>query len=280
MSEDDVGWEVDSDDEATAIAELIGRQIKFWREGAGLRAVEFGERMGYGDNLIHKVERGARIPRPEFLDRADEVLGAKGHLRALKPDVEKLRYPKRVRDLAKLEAQSVEVCAYNNSVVEGLLQTPDYAAAVFGCRRPPFRRDQLDQRLGARMARRAIIDASTPTPVFSFVQCESTLCRPLGGTLVMREQLEHLLEVGRLPNVDLQVLPLDAEENAGIGGPFRLLKLKDGSTIAHNEVQLTSRVITNRQEIQTLDMRYGSIRAQALTPRETLAFIEKARRTA
>lgn len=277
MSIDDIGWEVDSDDESGAIAELIGRQIKSWREAAGLRAVQFGERMGYGENLIHKVERGARIPRPEFLDRADEILGAGGHLVAMKADAERARYPRRVRDLAKLEAQSVEVCAYNNSVIEGLLQTPEYAAAVFGCRRPPFDQEELEQRLSARMARRAIIDTASAAPMFSFVQCESTLRRPLGGSRVLRAQLEHLLCVGQLRNIDLQVLPLAAEESAGLGGPFRLFKLKDGSTVAHNEVQLVSRVISQPKEVQTLDMRYGIIRAQALTPRESLAFIEKAR---
>lgn len=59
---DEVGWEVDSDDESSVVAELIGRQIKFWREAAGLRVVQFGELMGYGENLIHKVERGLGFP--------------------------------------------------------------------------------------------------------------------------------------------------------------------------------------------------------------------------
>lgn len=91
----------------------------------------------------------------------------------------------------------------------------------------------------------------------------------------MRLQLERLLEVARLRNVDLQVLPLCREENSGLGGPFRLLKLKDGVSVGLNEVQLTNRVITEPKETTVLDMRYGIIRAQALTPRESLAFIEK-----
>ncbi|GAA3298571.1 hypothetical protein GCM10020295_34460 [Streptomyces cinereospinus] len=91
----------------------------------------------------------------------------------------------------------------------------------------------------------------------------------------MRNQLERLSEVARLRNVDLQVLPLNREENSGLGGPFRLLKLKDGTAVGLNEVQLTNRVITDPKETTILDMRYGIIRAQALTPRESLAFIEK-----
>ncbi|MCI3930216.1 hypothetical protein [Streptomyces sp. AN091965] len=54
---DEVGWEVDADGEPIAIAELIGRQIKFWRVAAGLRAVEFATRMGYGEDLIRTRSR-------------------------------------------------------------------------------------------------------------------------------------------------------------------------------------------------------------------------------
>ncbi|GHJ34765.1 hypothetical protein Sm713_03740 [Streptomyces sp. TS71-3] len=127
----------------------------------------------------------------------------------------------------------------------------------------------------ARLARQDILDERAPLRVFSFVQCESTLRRPIGGKMVMRHQLERLLEVGRLRNVDLQVLPMGREDNAGLAGSFRLLRLQDGSTVGHNEVQLVSRVITDPKDVQILDIRYGTIRAQALTPRESLAFIEK-----
>ncbi|EPH40218.1 helix-turn-helix transcriptional regulator [Streptomyces aurantiacus] len=274
---DDIGWEVDPDDESSAVAELIGRQIKFWREAAGLRAVQFGEQMGYGENLIHKVERGARIPRPEFLDRADEVLNAGGHLQGLKPDAERARYPKKVRDLAKLEAQSVELCAYNNSVIDGLIQTEEYAQAEVRNRQPPFPEAEVERRVAGRMSRREIVHNESGQPVFSFVQCESTLRRSNGGRMVMRRQLEHLLEVGQLRNVNIQVLLLDREENAGLGGAIRVLKLKDGTAIGHLAVQLVSRLISDPRDLQILEMRYGMIRAQALTPRESLAFIEKVR---
>lgn len=94
--------------------------------------------------------------------------------------------------------------------------------------------------------------------------------------MVMRKQLEHLLEVGRLRNVEIQVMPTDREDHAGLAGSLHLLKLREGDTVGHNEVQLTSRLISNPKETQVLEIRYGIIRAQALTPRESLAFIEKA----
>ncbi|MFD8393786.1 helix-turn-helix transcriptional regulator [Streptomyces sp. NPDC059680] len=272
MSDWDAGLE---DDEAGAVIRTVSRQLKLWREAAGLTQAEFGTAIGYGEELVSSVERGRRIPRPEYLDAADEALGAGGKIAAMKKDLAEVRYPKKVRDLKKLEADAVELCAYNNSVVHGLLQTREYARAVFSARRPPFTADELEQRLAARVARQEIIDDTAARPVFSFVQCESTLRRPIGGKMVMRGQLERLLQVAKFCNIDLQVLPLDREENSGLDGSFRLLRLKDGTTVGHIEVQPISRVIADPKEAQLLDMRYGIIRAQALSPRESMALIEK-----
>ncbi|URM90221.1 helix-turn-helix transcriptional regulator [Streptomyces sp. MRC013] len=263
------------DEEAGAVVKAVARQLKLWREAAGLTQAEFGAAIGYGEELVSSVERGRRIPRPEYLDAADRVLEAGGRVVAMGRDLAETRYPKKVRDLKRLEADAVELCAYNNSVIHGLLQTEEYARAVYAGSRPPFMEGELEQRITARMSRQEIVRESAGSPLFSFVQCESTLRRPVGGTMVMRAQLERLLEVGRLRNVDLQVLPLAREENSGLGGSFRLLRLRGGSTVGHAEVQEISRVITDPKHVQVLDMRYGTIRAQALTPRESLAFIEK-----
>jgi transcriptional regulator with XRE-family HTH domain len=263
------------DDEAGAVIRTVARQLKLWREAADLTQAEFGAAIGYGEELVSSVERGRRIPRPEYLDQADEALGANGKIIAMKRDLAEVRYPKKVRDVKRLEAEAVEICSYNNSVIDGLLQTEEYARAVFGSRRPPFKDDELEQRVAARLARQEIIEGPTTLPVLSFVQCESTLRRPYGGKMVMRRQLERLLQLGQLRNVDVQVMPLEREANAGVDGPFRVLRLNDGSTVGYNEVQLISRAIAEPKLIQILDIRYGTIRSQALTPHESLAFIEK-----
>ncbi|MFI5976830.1 helix-turn-helix transcriptional regulator [Streptomyces sp. NPDC051452] len=269
-------WDAElDDDEAGAVIRTVSRQLKLWREAAGLTQAEFGEAIGYGEELVSSVERGRRIPRPEYLDAADEALDAGGRIAAMKKDLAEVRYPKKVRDLKKLEADAVELCAYNNSVVHGLLQSEAYARAVLSARRPPFTADQLEQQVAARVARQEIVNDTTARPVFSFVQCESTLRRPIGGKMVIRGQLERLLEVAGFRNVDLQVLPLRREENSGLDGPFRLLRLKDGTTVGHTEVVHISRVITEPKEVQLLDIQYGIIRAQALSPGESTALIEK-----
>ncbi|MFD0316559.1 helix-turn-helix domain-containing protein [Streptomyces flavalbus] len=269
-------WNAGPDDEeAGGVMRTVIRQLKLWRESAGLTQAEFGAAIGYTEESVSSVERGRRIPRPEYLEAADKALEAGGKIAAFKKDVAEIRYPKKVRDLKNLEAEAVELCAYNNSVIHGLLQTEEYARAVLGARRPPFSADQLEQQVSARMARQEIVGDTTARALFNFVQCESTLLRPIGGKMVMRAQLERLLEVGAFRNVDLQVLPLNREENSGLDGSFRLVRLGDGTTVGHVEVAHISRVITEPKEVQLLDIQYGIIRAQALSPRESMALIEK-----
>ncbi|MFC5724064.1 helix-turn-helix domain-containing protein [Streptomyces gamaensis] len=273
---DETGWEIDPADESALLMVATGRQIELWREDRGMTRVDLAEAMGYTANFIYRVEKGLRIPRPEFLDRLDEELEAGGKISAMKQDLAQARYPKKIRNIVRLERDAVEICTYNNCVIDGLLQTEDYVRAVLRTRRPPFREEELERRLSDRLARQKLLHTPTAVPFFSYVLCESTLRRPIGGRMVMRKQLEHLLEISQLRNVDLQVLPLNRAENSGLDGPFRLLKLKDGKMVGLYGVQLTNRVVTDVNETQTLDLRYGAVRAQALTPRESLSLIEKA----
>jgi hypothetical protein len=226
--------------------------------------------------MVSKVERGVRVPKPAFLDNADRVLDAGGRLAAMKPDVAEARYPKKVRDLAKLEADAVELGAYGNHNLHGLLQSEEYTNALFAVRRPAMVADDLERYVAARIARQTIFQR-TPLTTLTFVQEEVTLRRPIGGRAVLRRQLEHLLELGKLRHVEIQIMPTEREDHAGMGGELQLLRLNDGTTVGHVEGQLTSRVISGPKEVQILELRYGMIRAQALTPRESLAFIEKVR---
>ncbi|MEW1627485.1 helix-turn-helix transcriptional regulator [Streptomyces sp. NPDC089173] len=262
------------EDDSGAVIAAVGRQIKLWREGAGLRAAELGTAIGYSENLVFKVEGGRRIPKPEFLDRTDDVVGAGGKISAMKKDVEEARYPKKVRDLTKLEADAVELGAYAGVVIHGLLQTEEYARALYAQRRPAYSEDDIERLVAARMARQVVFDRR-PAPLLTFVQEESTLRRQTGGRMVLRRQLEHLLELSQLRHVEIQVMPMEAEEHAGLGGSHRVLKLKDGKTVGHNEVQLISGLITDPRQVQILEMRYNLIRSQALTPRLSREFIEK-----
>ncbi|MDF3301036.1 helix-turn-helix domain-containing protein [Streptomyces tropicalis] len=272
---DEPGWEVDPDDEwGVAVVATVGRQLKLRREAVGMRAADFGEAVGYGEDLVYKIEGGRRIPRPEYLDRADEVLGAGGLLAAMKEDVARVRYPKRVRDLAQMEAQAVEMGLYSNHNIHGLLQAEEHMRALFDVWLPGYSEGETERMVAARMARRSIFDRS-PAPTLSFVQEEVTLRRPVGGRMVWRRQLERLLEIGKLRNVSIQVLPTDCEEHFGTGGLIEVLKFPDGTAVARSEGAFSGRPVSDPKQLRILELRYGMIRAQALTTRESRAFIER-----
>ncbi|MEU6992418.1 helix-turn-helix transcriptional regulator [Streptomyces sp. NPDC046465] len=271
---DEPGWDVDPEDEISAVVEMVGQQLKLRREATGMRVAEFAEAIGYGEDLVRKVERGARIPRPEYLDKVDEVTGAGGLVSAMKKEMREARYPKKTRGLAKLEAQAVEIGLYSNHNVHGLLQTEEHMRALFEMRQPAYSRDQVERDVAGRVARQVIFGRD-PAPALHFVQEEATLRRTIGGTMMLRRQLEHLLEVAQLRSVTFQVMPLDCESHAGMGGLIEVLKFRDGTAVGRSDGAFGGHPVSDPKQLRILELRYGMIRAQALTPRESLAFIEQ-----
>ncbi|GGT82599.1 helix-turn-helix domain-containing protein [Streptomyces coeruleorubidus] len=272
---DEPGWEVDPDDEwGVAVLATVGRQLRLRRESVGMRAADFAVAVGYGEDLVYKVEGGKRIPRQEYLDRADEVLGAGGLVAAAWEDVKKVRYPKRVRELGKLESKAVEIALYECHIIPVLLQTPEHARSVIGAAQPPYSPDDVERMVAARLARQSVFERS-PAPALSFVLEEGVLRRPIGGRMVWRQQLERLLEVGRLHNVVLQVMPMDCDTHSGLDGRIELLKFPDGTAVGRSDGAFNGRPIHELKHLRILELRYGTIRAQALSPRESLAFVEQ-----
>ncbi|MFD8153927.1 helix-turn-helix domain-containing protein [Streptomyces sp. NPDC059720] len=271
---DEPGWEVDPDDEwGIAVIATVGRQLKLRREGVGMRAAEFGTAVGYGEDMVYKIEGGKRIPRQDYLARADEVLGAGGLIAATWEDVKRVRYPKRVRELAKLEEQAVEIGVYECNSVHGLLQTPDHARALFEAAQPPYSPEDVERMVAARMARQTVF-ARDPAPSLHYVLEEAVVRRRVGGRMVCRGQLERLLEVGHFRNVTLQIMPTVTDAHPGVDGKIELLKFPDGSAVGRSDGAFNGRPTTDPKQLRILELRYGTIRAQALPPRESLAFIE------
>ncbi|MGW0575280.1 helix-turn-helix domain-containing protein [Streptomyces sp. NPDC002920] len=274
-----VAADVDSDVEREAlgasILRVFGRQLKRFRLRAGMERAQFGARTGYSASTIAAFEQGRRTPPPRFIDVADELLDAGGVLQEMKEEVARAQFPAFFRDAARLEAEAVELHVYATKAVPGLLQTKEYAKAVFAMWRPLLSEGVITQQVAARLARQELF-AREPLPTVSFVIEEAVLRRPLGGWPIMRSQLEHILLCGRQRrNVEIQVMPTELEEHAGLEGPFTLIETRDGRRIAYVEGHKDSRLHTERQPVREIEEQYGILRAQALTPRTSLTFIEK-----
>ncbi|MET8828211.1 helix-turn-helix transcriptional regulator [Streptomyces sp. NPDC004610] len=265
------------------VAELfraIGRMVKAARERAGLTQRELGQRVGYSEEQISAIERGRRTPQPEFLIAVDELLECGGLLAVLADDVtrakerRRVRHPEWFRDYADLEGKAVELCYFANQAVPGLFQTEEYARAVFTSRQPFFDEETIEQRVTDRLTRQKLL-SNWPPPTVSAIVQEAVLRQPFGGRAIQRAQLERLVQVSRLRHVEIQIMPTASEEHSGMGGPFTLLGVKDKPRIGYLEVQYFGRLITDPEDVRVLAAKYGSIRGQALTTRDSLRLVEK-----
>jgi transcriptional regulator with XRE-family HTH domain len=275
------GWEGDDggggrrpeDEAGRGVVTAFGKNMKTLRVRAGMDREEFGRRIGYSASTVASFEQGRRIPSPRTIDKADEVLDADGLLSTWKEEVERAQYPGFFQGMAALEKEAIELLSYSTLVFNGLLQNEEYMRAVLAMRRPTLDPEIIEQRVAARLARQDIFDRR-PAPLLSFVMCESVLRRRFGGKAVLRGQLEHLLLVGQNRDVELQVIPLDCEDNAGVDGPFTVVTRDDGKKFVYAEAQGTSSLETDPKRTALAAARYGIIRSQALNPRESLEFIE------
>ncbi|MEV7027367.1 helix-turn-helix transcriptional regulator [Kitasatospora sp. NPDC093558] len=275
----DDGETVENSDGVGEFYSAVGKLIKLFRERAGLTQREMAVKIGYSEDQVGAVERGMRTPRVEFLAAVDDVVKAGGALKVVAEDVMKAkirvstRHPAFSKAFTSEEAKAIEIHEYNSLQIPGLLQTEGHARALYDMRRPWLSVEQIDEWVAARMTRQKIL-TKWPLPVMSWVIDESILRRPLGGWDVHQEQLRHLLKVAEIRGLELQVMPLSRTENAGMGGSFTVLTPPGRLPIAYVEVQHVNRLITDPEEVRKMAARYGTLRGQALTMRESLALIE------
>ncbi|MFC7302995.1 Scr1 family TA system antitoxin-like transcriptional regulator [Streptomyces monticola] len=259
----------------------LGKQIKVLREAAGHSQKELADRVHCSMDLVGAIERGVRTPQPDFLERVDKVLEAGGVLVAAIPDVRealsraRTRHPEWYRGYAAMEADAVELHHYCCDALHGLLQTAEHAEAVFRNHRPLLDEETVEKRIADRLDRQKVF-ARHPAPVISYVLEESILDRPLGGREAHETQLRRIIEVSRMRNVELQVMPTVVLEHPNLQGAFNLLIPKgQHHQIGYTESQEHPRLITEPAEARVLAERYGIMRAVALTPRKSLELIEK-----
>jgi transcriptional regulator with XRE-family HTH domain len=264
----------------TGLFTALGKMLKLLRERKGLTQKEFGLLVGYGPDAVSAMERGVRVPRPELLEKADEILDAGGLLKQAIPEVKeamkraRTRHPEWYRSYAGLEAEAVELHFYANQGVPGLLQTEDYARAVFTQWRPLLSEETIEKRVADRLARQQVFER-WPPPMCSYVLEEVVLQRPIGGPAIHAAQLRNLLRIGRMRNVEIQVLPTMRQEHPNLDSAFNLLTPKGHGQVAYMEAQGYPRLITDPEEVRQIADRYGIMRALALNPMESRALIEK-----
>ncbi|WP_405476887.1 Scr1 family TA system antitoxin-like transcriptional regulator [Streptomyces sp. NBC_00009] len=255
----------------------FGAILKVFRERASLTQEQLAPMVRYSPHFVGSIEQGRRLPPTDFVERAEEALDAFGVLKAAARHV--ARQPGLAawfRLWAQLEATSVGLCTYECRVVPGLLQTEAYARSVMLSVPPPPTREQVGERIAARLERQKLL-TRTPPVAFSFIVEEAVLLRGTGGEDVTRELLEHLIVCGELWNVEVQIMPLRQPHHAGADGPMQLLETPDNRWLGYAEGQQTGQLISVPKDVSLMQMRYAKMRSQALSPADSADLLTRMR---
>ncbi|MFD0255729.1 Scr1 family TA system antitoxin-like transcriptional regulator [Streptomyces sp. NPDC127113] len=258
----------------------FGAVVQGFRKRAGMTQEELAERVRYSVQTVASVEQGRRFPTAEYVRRAEDVLDAAGILSgAVRHLCRQPGLASWFRQWAGLEATALSLYTYECRLMPGLLQTEAYARAVSLNVPPVPDRDELDQRVAARLARQELLSvARKPPTAFTFIVEEAVLMRDTGGQAVTRGLLDHVVGlVEQNWNVEVQVMPLRQPTHAGLDGPVRLAETPEHKWYGYSEGQENGRLIADPKEISILQQRYAKLRSQALTPADSLSLLTRMR---
>ncbi|MGW1837916.1 helix-turn-helix domain-containing protein [Streptomyces sp. BBFR2] len=266
----------------------LGQELRRLRELKGMTAEEVAERLLVSQSKISRLENGRRsISQRDVRDLCGVY------------EVEDRRVVESLMQMAKdsrqqgwwhafgdipysvyigLETEAASLRVYESLVVPGLLQTPRYARAVIPGVLPELPPEQLEKRIQVRLRRQERVeDPESPLRLWVVLD-EGALRRVVGGHDVMREQLEHLVEMSALPHVTVQVLPYDTGAHAGMSGTFSILEFDatSDSSVVYIEGVTSDLYLEKTNDVNKYTIMYEHLRAQALNADQSREFIAAA----
>lgn len=184
--------------------------------------------------------------------------------------------PQVYRQYIGLESAAEEIQDFQTIVVPGLLQTEAYARAMIssGARKPTP--EAVQQHVTVRMERQKLVTEGKLRLVA--VMDEAVLHRQIGGAEVMRDQLTAMLDLAKLHNVSIQVIPFKEGAYASMLSSFAILNLPAGPNVVYIE-GLTGDLYAEGDEVQRCMTVLNELRASALSPSASLAMIKQVRDT-
>jgi len=269
----------------TVRARRLATELAQRRQAAGmtLEAASTATRGEVSPVTFQRAERGARIPRPgdlrlmlaafgtpeaeiEWLVTLAREAKQRGwwhpYQGAIRPSFE---------PYLGLETEATAIREYITELVPGLLQTEAYYRATLVT---DALATDVEQSVKLRKDRQARFSEQDWT--YRAVLNEAVIRRPVGGADVMRDQLTHLLELGKRPNVTIQALPFAAGEHPAMAGSFTLLQFKEVPDIAFVEHQAGSLYLDDGDEAPYVRM-YEHLIGIAASPADSAALIRDAR---
>lgn len=208
------------------------------------------------------------VQRDELLALLKEV-GRRNWLRTYRSEL-----PEQYTTYIDFEAEARSIWHYESLFVPGLLQTEGYARAVIGGGLPHAGREEIENRVEARMDRQALLIKEDPLRLWVIVD-EAALRRRVGGRAVMTDQLHRLRQAAELPNVTLQVIPFDAGAHPGMPGSFVVIQFAEppASDVVHVDSMAGDLFLEDDAHVRRYSLMFEYLRAVALSPDASHALI-------
>ncbi|WP_158879496.1 DUF5753 domain-containing protein [Amycolatopsis anabasis] len=157
------------------------------------------------------------------------------------------RLPDELRSLAVQENLANSITGFEPQLIPGILQTEDYARAVFRSA-GMFAEDDIETRVRARRARQHVLHRPQP-PRFTFFLHEQAVRTMVGGPSVMHEQILHLLLTGSAGRAVLRVIPESACPGGVLGGSFWLLRYIEHRPLVYVQTEAVSLFLEDPEQI-------------------------------
>ncbi len=194
--------------------EFFGTELKRRREEAGFTQSDLGSRVFVSGGYIGQFEQAIRKPQLDVAQRIDGVLQTEGFFERLwRKLIKEQPYTEYFAHAAELERLATKLCEHAPAVVPGLLQTAEYARAIYLSSNPLAADEYIEEMVRLRMDRTQLLKDAT-RPVYWAVLHETVLRVPVGGPAAMARQLDHIAAMIRERKALVQVLPFSA-------GPIR-----------------------------------------------------------
>jgi transcriptional regulator with XRE-family HTH domain len=267
--------------EADTPGALWGRQLKRARQALGITQETLAKDLGFSRSTLAGYEAGKDVPSRTVAAQCDKLLQTSSTLADMWDDTNWYPavaiHPGWFQRRADMDAKAVEIREYQLDIVPGLLQTADYARAVFELTNPQATPQEIDVMVAARISRQERF-LKLGGPQLIVVMDESCLARMVGTRATMVGQLDQLLTVGELPNVRLQVLLLTTPNVAPPTSSMSFITLPDGRRWLYAEALDQGLFHDSPVTVAQHDRHYAVLQADALSAVDTAAWIRSVRK--
>ncbi|MCC3766987.1 helix-turn-helix transcriptional regulator [Streptomyces sp. UNOC14_S4] len=257
--------------ESLTPAEEFGSEVRHARVAHGWTQTQLAHRLHFQQPYVSRVEQGKVLASADFADQCDRVFGTPGTFARWRQRAADAGTPVWFIPYLELERKATAIRSFSSIFVMGILQTPEYAEAVYRAAHPEETSTQIKDRVDRRMRRRELLDKAAPPSIWAILH-ESVLWSGVGGPEVMREQLRHLVAVSEHPRIDVQVFPVSSGSPPW-GRPFIVLSQQDGTDVLYEETYERGRMTNTVEAVRGARTAYERLCADALPRHDSLALI-------